>query len=139
MMSNNIADWPRTMAAQKGHTRRTRLPLVAAANAISAISNSDDRGRSGYLRSRVQKRSIVVGKHKTSVSLEDVFWNELRSIAQGLGLHLSELVARIDLERRHGNLSSAIRLFVFEQRCKPSADEALKDAADEATASRRHD
>lgn len=73
---------------------------------------------SGYLRSRVLKRSIVVGRHKTSVSLEDVFWQELRSIAHDLGLHLSQLVARIDADRQHGNLSSAIRLFVFEQRCK---------------------
>ena len=72
----------------------------------------------GYLRSRVLKRSIVVGRHKTSVSLEDVFWTELRRIAQELGVHLSELVARIDAERQHGNLSSAIRLFVFEERCK---------------------
>ncbi len=73
---------------------------------------------SGYLRSRVLKRSIVVGRHKTSVSLEDVFWQELRNIAHDLGLHLSQLVARIDADRQHGNLSSAIRLFVFEQRCK---------------------
>ena len=73
---------------------------------------------SGYLRSRVLKRSIVVGRHKTSVSLEDLFWNELRQIAQELGIHLSELVARIDADRQHGNLSSAIRLFVFEERCR---------------------
>lgn len=76
----------------------------------------------GYLRSRVLKRSIVVGRHKTSVSLEDVFWNELRTIAQELGIHLSQLVARIDVEREHGNLSSAIRLFVFEHSCKRAED-----------------
>lgn len=81
-------------------------------------------GNSGYLRSRVLKRSIVVGRHKTSVSLEDVFWNELRAIAQDLGVHLSQLVARIDAERQHGNLSSAIRLFVFEQSCKRAESKA---------------
>jgi predicted DNA-binding ribbon-helix-helix protein len=70
---------------------------------------------SGHLKSRVVKRSIVVGGHKTSVSLEDVFWNELRSIAKARGMHLSQLVGSIDAERQHGNLSSAIRLFVFEQ------------------------
>lgn len=79
----------------------------------SSLSESN-----GYLRSRVLKRSIVVGRHKTSVSLEDLFWNELRQIAQELGIHLSELVARIDADRQHGNLSSAIRLFVFEERCR---------------------
>jgi predicted DNA-binding ribbon-helix-helix protein len=69
----------------------------------------------GYLRSRVLKRSIVVGRHRTSISLEDVFWNELREIAHRRGVHLSELVGHIDGERRHCNLSSAIRMFVFEQ------------------------
>ena len=82
----------------------------------------EHNGNGGYLRSRVLKRSIVVGRHKTSVSLEDVFWNELRAIAHDLGVHLSQLVARIDAERQHGNLSSAIRLFVFEQSCKRAED-----------------
>jgi predicted DNA-binding ribbon-helix-helix protein len=68
----------------------------------------------GYLRSRVLKRSIVVGRHRTSISLEDVFWNELREIAHRRGVHLSELVGHIDGERQHCNLSSAIRMFVFE-------------------------
>ncbi len=68
----------------------------------------------GHLRPQVTKRSVVIGGHKTSVSLEDAFWFELRSIAFGLGVHLSQLVASIDSERQHGNLSSAIRLFVFE-------------------------
>lgn len=68
----------------------------------------------GHLKSRVIKRSLVVGGHKTSVSLEDVFWNDLRSIAESRKLNLSKLVASIDANRQHCNLSSAIRLFVFE-------------------------
>lgn len=68
----------------------------------------------GHLKSLVIKRSLVVGGHKTSVSLEDVFWNELRWIAKNRHLHLSQLVGRIDADRQHGNLSSAIRLFVFQ-------------------------
>ena len=100
----------------------------------------ESRNNSGYLRSRVQKRSIVVGRHKTSVSLEDVFWNELRTIAQNLGMHLSQLVARIDLERQHGNLSSAIRLFVFDHCCKAGrGDGHGKDGHDEIPAASRHD
>jgi predicted DNA-binding ribbon-helix-helix protein len=71
-----------------------------------------------YLKSRVLKRSIVVGDHKTSVSLEDVFWDELRKIAMEQGVRLSSLVSRIDAERQHVNLSSALRLFVFEQSCR---------------------
>lgn len=77
-------------------------------------------GASDYLPSRVVKRSIVVGRHKTSVSLEDVFWVELRKIAEQKHLPLSQLVADIDANRQHNNLSSAIRLFVFEQRLKSS-------------------
>ena len=89
----------------------------------------DGRGDGGYLRSRVLKRSIVVGRHKTSVSLEDVFWNELRAIAQESGVHLSQLVARIDVERQHGNLSSAIRLFVFEHSCKRAQNQDASAAS----------
>ena len=77
----------------------------------------------GHLKSRVVKRSLVVGGHKTSVSLEDAFWLELRTIAQNLGVHLSQLVGSIDLERQHSNLSSAIRLFVFEYRSHSNAEE----------------
>lgn len=68
----------------------------------------------GYLKSQVVKRSLLVGKHKTSVSLEDAFWNALRAIANERGVSLSKLVDNIDSERQHTNLSSAIRLFVYE-------------------------
>lgn len=103
-------------------------------------TKAETRAHGGYLRSRVQKRSIVVGRHKTSVSLEDVFWNELRAIAQSLGVHLSQLVARIDLDRQHGNLSSAIRLFVFEQRCKhDQAAEPANETAEALLPPRQHD
>jgi predicted DNA-binding ribbon-helix-helix protein len=63
--------------------------------------------------SRVVKRSIVIASHKTSISLEDAFWAALKRIAQADGFTLSELVATIDKDRQHSNLSSAIRLFVL--------------------------
>ena len=66
------------------------------------------------MKSPVVKRSIVIAGHKTSVSLEDAFWKGLKDIASGRDMTLSELVAAIDSERRHGNLSSAIRLFVLD-------------------------
>jgi predicted DNA-binding ribbon-helix-helix protein len=66
------------------------------------------------MKSPVIKRSIVIAGHKTSVSLEDAFWKGLKEIAGGRDMTLSELVATIDTERRHGNLSSAIRLFVLD-------------------------
>ena len=66
------------------------------------------------MKSPVAKRSIVIAGHKTSVSLEDAFWKALKEIADGRGMTLSDLVATIDTDRRHGNLSSAIRLFVLD-------------------------
>jgi predicted DNA-binding ribbon-helix-helix protein len=66
------------------------------------------------MKSAVVKRSIVIAGHKTSVSLEDAFWKGLKEIATGRDMTLSDLVASIDTERRHGNLSSAIRLFVLD-------------------------
>ena len=64
-------------------------------------------------KSLVIKRSIVVGGHKTSVSLEDDFWAALREIALRDRATLSGLVGSIDSQRQHGNLSSAVRLFVL--------------------------
>ena len=68
------------------------------------------------MKSPVVKRSIVIAGHKTSVSLEDVFWNGLHAIAKERHVHLSELAATIDGQREHTNLSSAIRVFVFNHR-----------------------
>jgi predicted DNA-binding ribbon-helix-helix protein len=65
------------------------------------------------MKSPVVKRSIVVAGHKTSVSLEDAFWMGLKEIAGGRQSTMSDLVAIIDADRQHGNLSSAIRLFVL--------------------------
>ncbi len=66
------------------------------------------------MKSPVVKRSIVIANHKTSVSLEDAFWKSLKDIANDRDVTLSDLVASIDTERLHGNLSSAIRLFVLD-------------------------
>ncbi len=66
------------------------------------------------MSSPVVKRSIVIAGHKTSVSLEDAFWQGLKDIATGRELTLSDLVATIDTDRHGGNLSSAIRLFVLD-------------------------
>ena len=65
------------------------------------------------MKSPVVKRSIVIAGHKTSISLEDAFWKALKDIAIARRATLSDLVASIDAERQHGNLSSAIRLFVL--------------------------
>jgi predicted DNA-binding ribbon-helix-helix protein len=65
------------------------------------------------MKSSVVKRSISIAGHKTSVTLEDAFWNDLRNIATGRDT-VSDLVSEIDSKRQYGNLSSAIRLFVLD-------------------------
>jgi predicted DNA-binding ribbon-helix-helix protein len=69
--------------------------------------------RGEAVKSSVLKRSIVIAGHKTSVSLEDAFWDSLKEIAVERDMTLAELVATIDGNRNHSNLSSAIRLFVL--------------------------
>jgi predicted DNA-binding ribbon-helix-helix protein len=59
------------------------------------------------------KRSVIIGSHKTSVSLEEPFWNALKEIPSKQRQSLSELVSSIDAKRDFGNLSSAIRMFVL--------------------------
>jgi len=66
------------------------------------------------MNSKVIKRSIVIAGHKTSVSLEDAFWQGLKDIAAARRVSLTELIAAIDGGRHDGNLSSAIRLFVLD-------------------------
>jgi len=66
------------------------------------------------MKSLVVKRSIVIGGHKTSVSLEEAFWSDLKEIAHNQQATLSKLVSQIDEKREQGNLSSAIRLYVLE-------------------------
>jgi predicted DNA-binding ribbon-helix-helix protein len=76
------------------------------------------------MKSPVVKRSIVIAGHKTSVSLEDAFWKGLKDVAIVRQITLSDLVASIDAERSHGNLSSAIRLFVLDHyRSNSNADD----------------
>ena len=65
------------------------------------------------MQTAVIKRSIVLDGHKTSVSLENEFWYALREIAARENTALSTLVGKIDRERNSCNLSSAIRVHVF--------------------------
>jgi predicted DNA-binding ribbon-helix-helix protein len=72
------------------------------------------------MKSLVVKHSIKVDGHLTSISLEDEFWRSLRNIAARQRLSMRDLVSKIDSERKCGNLSSALRLFVlnhYQQRC----------------------
>ena len=64
--------------------------------------------------SRLRKRSVLVAGHRTSVSLEDAFWEVLKELADQRGLSVNQLVAEVD-EGRSGNLSSALRVYVLRE------------------------
>jgi predicted DNA-binding ribbon-helix-helix protein len=66
------------------------------------------------VKSAIVKRSIIIRGHKTSISLEDVFWDHLWNLARAQQCTLSKLVAEIDEGRQDANLSSAIRVFILE-------------------------
>jgi len=65
------------------------------------------------MKSMVIKRSVVLSGHKTSVSLEDAFWESFKEIAASRGMPLSTLLTEVESGHHHGNLSSGIRLFVL--------------------------
>ncbi len=64
---------------------------------------------------RLRKRSVVISGHRTSVSLENAFWRELRAIAEARGVGMNRLIAEID-RAREANLSSAIRVYVLARK-----------------------
>ena len=66
------------------------------------------------LQRRSYKRSININGHPTSVSLEDGFWGALNEIAASRNVRVSDLVATINRDRRHANLTSVLRLFILE-------------------------
>ena len=78
------------------------------------------------MKSSVVCHTIVLAGHKTSVSLEDAFWEGLKDIAKARRVTLSDLVSGIDTNREQGNLSSAVRLFVLSH-YQAQAASHLKD------------
>lgn len=81
--------------------------------------------------STIKKFSVVIGGHKTSVSLEQAFWTELRRIAKARRLTMAALVGAVDARRHTRNLSSKLRLEVLDdltaERAAPAA--AKREAA----------
>jgi predicted DNA-binding ribbon-helix-helix protein len=61
----------------------------------------------------IRKRSVMLKRHATSVSLEDEFWTELKRMADAEGIAVAQLIERIDTAQRGDNLSSALRLAVL--------------------------
>ena len=84
----------------------------------NAVPAADATGRvhspQGRKNSSVIKRSVIRNGHKSSISLEDQFWDALREIADHEHMAISTLVAHIDHNRTTSNLSSAIRVYVLD-------------------------
>ena len=66
------------------------------------------------LTGRPIKRSLTLVGHRTSVSLEDIFWKEFKRIADEKKQTINGLAAEIDANRGDIGLASAIRVFVLE-------------------------
>jgi predicted DNA-binding ribbon-helix-helix protein len=70
------------------------------------------------------KRSVQIAGHKTSISLEPLFWDMLKSAAEAEGLPINALVARIDAERIKSKtppgLASALRIWLVTNRKYPA-------------------
>ena len=81
---------------------------------VMNVSRPAMRASRPAMKSLILKRSIIIAGQKTSVSLENEFWQALKQIAAGLDIPMAELVHRIGRQREYGNLSSALRLFVLE-------------------------
>lgn len=79
------------------------------------------------MESVVKKRSVMVGPHKTSISLENEFWDALNEIAKARNTTMARLLESIAAERPHqkhvsANLSSAVRIFVLDYYRKKIAE-----------------
>jgi predicted DNA-binding ribbon-helix-helix protein len=66
-----------------------------------------------------KKRSLTIAGHRTSITLEDAFWAELKRAATEMGLTVTTLVAAIDACRAPAGLSAAIRVFLLTRRSEP--------------------
>ena len=62
----------------------------------------------------MKKHAVELYGHKTSFSLEDEFWQELKTIALQENKSLAQLIGQIDASR-HSNLSSALRVFILNK------------------------
>jgi predicted DNA-binding ribbon-helix-helix protein len=80
------------------------------------------------MKTGIAKRSVVIGGHKTSVSLEEPFWRAIREITEARDTTVSALLREIDSGRQQSNLSSAVRVYVLEHvRDQAAAAQARRD------------
>ena len=79
------------------------------------------------MKSLVVKHSVNLDGHRTSISLEEVFWTALKEIAKERGESLQHLITSINANRQSANLSSALRIFVLRHYMDQSRTVELKN------------
>ena len=90
----------------------TKIQMTGSSPALPGIASPGGGHR--FDGAPIRKRSIVRDGHKSSVSMEEPFWDAFREIAVREGKTVAELVATIDHGINRKNLSSAIRVFVLD-------------------------
>jgi predicted DNA-binding ribbon-helix-helix protein len=105
------------MASTRTGTGSSQAPQAAAAMRRKAVPALLLGGWEASAAARPRKHSLAIAGHRTSISLEQPFWDGLQRIAAAKGVPLAALVAAIDAARGEASLSSAIRLFVFATLC----------------------
>ena len=66
------------------------------------------------MKSLIRKHAVVIDDRKTSISIEDAFWEGLKKMATARGTSVAKVISMIDAHHQNTNLSSAIRLTVLE-------------------------
>ena len=69
-----------------------------------------------------RKRSLTIAGHRTSITLEDAFWRELKTVAADMEMSVSALASAIDAVREPASLSAAIRVFLLRRRSRSVND-----------------
>jgi predicted DNA-binding ribbon-helix-helix protein len=95
-----------------GAARNQKQKREVEAKKMNVITDAGKDRSAAANRGEIRKRSVVINGHSTSVSVENAFWDALRTLAHRRHASLNQLIAAIDRERT-GNLSSAIRVFVL--------------------------
>jgi predicted DNA-binding ribbon-helix-helix protein len=101
--------------------RRSAQARGGAGAGLDSLAFHFERKMKIRKKSLIVIRSILIDGHKTSVSVEDAFWNRFKKIAADRHMTPSDLATTINSKRKHNNLSSAIRLFVLDHYCREVA------------------
>src|SRR5262245_11091042 len=108
------------IVTNKGTTRPALIANIDRERGRANLSSAVRQFVLAHYRKRrhppspIEKRSLTIAGRQTSVGMEDAFWSALREIAATKRMSVTDLVATIDKDHHHVNLSSVIRVFVLQ-------------------------